>query len=421
MTREEIIQELNLLKERIGKLEEALENMDKKGPPTEEFSADRIFHGGERGLRDRQEALEKNMQKKDSDVREEVELTEDISEEDEVLHGGERGIQDRWQALEKSIEGIDLSGAVEVEAFYEKYEPKEGRDESRSDLVLETVELAVDAAITDQMRGHILFDYQEGDGVDIDEAIIHFRAKEVCVPDLSCHSFWYASIGKMNVPFGYYESHFISDPSTLELGETKETALVIGAHRSFFNLAAGIFNGDIDESGGDDHIEDFVGVGFLTLPENIVPELSVVGGVSYISNIADSDELTEYINEEFGSDTIADHVDGAGVFLSISYKERYFLEAEWVGALEAFKEDRNFKPEAWNLELAFRPLETLEFALRYGRSEDSLDFLPETQWGVAAIYELFDNVSLGLEYKFDEYENDDEVTTLTTQFAVEFD
>ena len=403
MTRDEILQELNLLKERIGILEKALKTGDKNEQPQEESSEnEKVLSGGETGTG-------------------ELEFAEDTSEDNEVLHGGERGIRDRWDALEKSIDGIDLSGAVEIEAFYEEHDPKEGHKDSMSDLVLETAELAVDAEITDQMRAHILFDFEEGEGVGVDEAIIHFRASEVCVPDLSCNSFWYASVGKMDVPFGYYETHFISDSLTQELGETKETALVIGAHRSIFNLAAGVFNGDMDESGSDDHIEDFVGMGLLTLREDIVPELSLMGGVSYISNIADSDELTEFVKDEFESETIEDHVEGAGAFLSVSYKERYFLEAEWIGALDAFKEDRNFKPEAWNLEFAFRPIEDFEVALRYGGSENSLDFLPETQIGFAAIYEIYENVSIGLEYQFDEYESDDEVTTITTQLAVEFD
>ena len=146
-----------------------------------------------------------------------------------------------------------------------------------------------------------------------------------------------------------------------------------------------------------------------------------MGGVSYISNIADSDELTEFIKDEFESEAIEDYVAGAGTFLSASYDERYYLEVEWISALASFEEDRRFKPEAWNLEFAFRPIEVFEIALRYGGSDDALDFLPEMQLGVIAAYELFENTSIGLEYLFDRYGNDDEVTTVTTQLAIEFD
>jgi hypothetical protein len=422
MSREEIIEELNLLKERIGKLERALKIVDKKEPVGENISEDdEALHVGERELRDGWEALEEDIEGVGLGRLGKIENAEDKGDRDEILRGGERGLRDRWEALERAIDGIDLSGAVEIEAFYEHSEPKEGRKDDTSDLVLETAELAVDAEITDQLRTHILFDFEEGEGVDVDEAIVHFRAEEVCVPDLACNSPWYASAGKMTAPFGYYETHFINDSLTQVLGESKETALVVGGHRSFFNLAAGVFNGDVDETGSEDHIENFVGMGLFTLPEDVIPELRVMGGVSYTSSIADSDELTDFVEDEFGSDTIEDYVAGASAFASISFNERYFLEAEWVSALGTFKEDRNFKPEAWNLEFAVRPTEVLEIALRYGGSDDSLDFLPETQWGLVAVYELFENTSIGIEYLFNEYENDDEVTTVTTQLAVEFD
>ena len=178
---------------------------------------------------------------------------------------------------------------------------------------------------------------------------------------------------------------------------------------------------DVDEAGSEDHIENFVGMGLFTLPEDVVPELSVMGGVSYISNIADSDELTEFVEDEFGSDTIENYVAGASAFVSVSYKNRYFPEAEWVGALNTFREDRGFRPQAWNLELAFRPTNVFEIGLRYGGSDNSLDFLPETQVGVVAAYEIFENASIGVEYMFDEFENGDEVSTVVTQLAIEFD
>jgi hypothetical protein len=418
MTREEIVEELNLLKERMSKLERALNAMDKKEPLTEKFSEeDDVLHGGERGIRDQWEALEKDIDEDDLVDTEEVAIFED----DDILQGGERGIRDRWEALDKAIDGIDLSGAVEIEAFYEHSEPKEGPKDDTSDLVLEAAELAVDAEITDQLRTHIFFEFEEGESVGVEEAIVLFRAEAVCVPDMSCNSPWYAGGGKMIIPFGYYESHFISDPLTLELGETNETAVLVGTHRSFLNLAAGVFNGDLDETGGDDHIENFFGMALFTLPQIAIPELRMMGGLSYSSNIADSDELTDFFEDEFGSDTIEDYAAGAGAFVSIAFRGRYFLEAEWVSALETFEEDRSFKPEAWNLEFAVRPTDVFEIALRYGGSNDSLDFLPETQWGVVAVYDLFENTSIGIECLFNEYENDDEVTMVTTQLAVEFD
>ena len=101
--------------------------------------------------------------------------------------------------LEEYIQGIEFSGTIEVEAGSEQFKPKVGEKEDSSDLTLATVEFAVDALITDRMRTHVLFDYEDDENVVVDEAIILFQAEEVCVPDLSCNSPWYASVGKLTI------------------------------------------------------------------------------------------------------------------------------------------------------------------------------------------------------------------------------
>jgi hypothetical protein len=109
--------------------------------------------------------------------------------------------------------------------------------------------------------------------------------------------------------------------------------------------------------------------------------------------------------------------------------DRFFFEAEYVSAVESFTEDNNFEPKAWNFEVAFIPTEDFEVAVRYGGSEDTLadtplegplNLLPDKQVGICGIYEIFDNTSIGIEYLHEEFENDDEVVTITTQLAVEF-
>jgi hypothetical protein len=48
------------------------------------------------------------------------------------------------------------------------------------------------------------------------------------------------------VPFGTFETHLVSDPLTLEIGETNETAVVAGFARGGFGGAVYVFNGDSD-------------------------------------------------------------------------------------------------------------------------------------------------------------------------------
>ena len=375
MSKEELIKELKALKERTRSLEEALE------------------------------------------IPEKAETSDIIEDEDA-------------EDLEEYIKRIEFSGAIEVEAVYEQIKPKVGEKEDYSDLTLATVDFAIDALITDRVRTHILFEYEDDEDFIVDEAIIHYQAKEVFEPDLSYNSPWYANIGRLTIPFGYFESLFISGPLTEDLGETKETAVIAGIYNPFINIAAGVFNGDIDKEGNSDRIESYVAACRFTLPEDVSPNAGLMIGVSYISNIADSDELSEFFVEEFIVDpdpiAITDYVAGFSSFLSVSLMNRFFFEAEYVGAVESFEEDKNFEPKAWNFEVAFIPIEDVEVAVRYGGSKDTLNFLPDTQVGICGIYEIFNNTTIGLEYLYEEFEyyeeigKDTEVVTITTQLAVEF-
>ena len=106
--------------------------------------------------------------------------------------------------------------------------------------------------------------------------------------------------------------------------------------------------------------------------------------------------------------------------------DKLFLEAEYVGAMDAFESSdlgldpgEKFEPEAWNIELAWAVIEDLELAVKYEGSDDALDLIPAKRYGGAITYGLFENTSLGLEYLYGEFENDDEVTTVTGQVAVE--
>ena len=372
-------------------------------------------------------------QEEADDLRQEVQAAPAAVDEEKKVEeeyvGGVRGLEERYEELKAAVEGVEIGGTIEVEASYEDvdYDSKDEDDEDSSDISVATVELSVDAAITDRIKGHLLFLYEEDEDdsdVALDEAIIHIHAEEVCVVDEACGAPWYASIGKLYVPFGYYESHFISDPLTLELGETRETAVVAGLANNWANVAIGVYNGDVNEVGeDDDHIENFVASARLTLPEETIPGIGLMGGVSYVNDISDSDNLQDEVIDHEVEDFIA----GFAAFLHVSVHDKFFLEAEYVAALDDFEESdmdlepgEDFEPRTWNIELAYLITEALEVAIKYEGSDDALDFLPEKRYGGVINYSLFDNTSLGLEYLYGEFENNDEVTTVTGQLAVVF-
>lgn len=342
--------------------------------------------------------------------------------------GGVRGLDERLSELERIGKGVELSGTIEVEANYTDRDNKGDSDEESSDLNLATAELGVNVGVTDDIKGRLLFLYEDDEDVVIDEAIIHYRADGVCEPGQACKvPFpWYASVGKLYIPFGYFESHFISDPLTLELGETRETALVTGLANDWLNVAAGVYNGDVEETGSDDHIENYVATARLTVPPDLIKGFNLMAGVSYVDNIADSNGLEGEDGVDGDSNTIEDYVGGFSAFASASMSDRYFLEAEYVGATDDFKDGElafgsgKRKPVAWNLEFAFAATEDITLGVKYEGSDDLGNFLPEEQYGAVISYGLAENVGVSLEYLYGEFENDDERNQLTSQLAIEW-
>ncbi len=378
-------------------------------------------------LKERVDRLEREVRKKDQ----EIEALRNRQKEETEHYHSVKGLADRVRRIEDSVkkEGvfgkwadrISLSGVVEVEAAYEKMAHDDPAEDDRrtSDITLATVELGVDADIAKHVKGHILLLWEEDETepVDLDEGFIVIDGKDV-VP-------FYLNAGKMYVPFGRFESHFISDPLTLELGETNETALKVGFAKGWVELCGSVFNGDIDENGQGDHVESFAGAATFTLPEGRVPGLGLTAGASYISNIADSDSLQDEDGVDFSK--IQDHVPGFSAFLSLAYQDKVFLEMEYVGAMDefgpgelAFDGGRAFEPRAWNFEAAFMVRDGLEIGIRYEGGDDLGDFLPEEQYGLVINYSLFENTSLALEYLHGEFDNNDERDVITSQLSISF-
>ena len=328
---------------------------------------------------------------------------------------------DKMAGIEKWLNKITISGTVEMEAGYGKinFDDPAAEDEESSDLALATAELGIDVDIAKYVKGHVLYLWEEDDTepVDLDEGFIMINGEDK-VP-------LYLNAGKLYVPFGYFKSHFISDPLTLELGETRESAIIIGGGNDWLNLCIGAFNGDIDKTNDDDHIKSFVINGIFTLPEGSVKGFSLTTGMSWISNITDSDGLQGEDGVD-GAD-INDSVGGFSAFVSVSFRDYLFLEAEYLGAIDTFKKGElafdggeAFKPETWNFEIAYAATENIEIGAKYEGSHDCGCYLPEKQYGCVAAYQLFENTSLAVEYLHGEFENNDEQDLTTAQLAIAF-
>ena len=331
----------------------------------------------------------------------------------------------KTDAFFRWFDKITISGLLEVEAGYNKFDPNASgeRGEELSDIVLAACELGIDATFNDHIAGHVLFLWEEDDTepVDLDEGFISLTGTEQ-IPV-------YLHAGRLYVPFGNYESFFISDPFTLELGETRESAVVVGYHNDILNISAGGFNGDVDETGAKNHIESFFAGAEWSLPEDVIPDFNLAAGISYISNIADSDGLSDVndLDEDGDPDGIRDYVGGFSGHISASFKDSVFCVAEYVCAVDDFEDGElqfegvNIKqPKAWTAEIAYVTPSDIGFGVQYEGTDDCGKFLPEVSYGGVVFCYPFENTYVGVEYLYQEYENNDKNEVVTAQLAYEF-
>ena len=383
-------------------------------------------------LKARLERLEKIVASQQRVIEEQKKI---IKEQEEKLSSVE--IREVAPEIEEEshsswIDRVHIGGLIEVGAGWKNSKSQSGKHEAESDITLTTVEIHVDADITDWFNVESVLLYEDAlfgdddhDNFDVDVAALTIGNTEKFP--------FYASVGKMYVPFGALLTHFPDDPFTdipltLLLGETNEKAILIGFEKWGLYASAYIFNGEL-EKGEEDHIKDygfdihykgrFVPGGPIAYGRGEKYEHEAEGGFDYllgfsfISNIAESDGLTEIIEDNIGSDKIHKSIPGIDGYLHVEYRGIFF-DAEYMGALESFsrKELRyrygRAKPKVWNFEAGFNYnwWRNLEVAFKYAGSDEAPEF-PKSRFGICLNQEIYENVIASLGYIHDNYSNYD--------------
>ncbi len=351
-------------------------------------------------------------------------------------HAGRMNITDRVARLEDQVEktkvlnhcleSLEISGLVEVEGYAASRGSGNKTHRDSSDITLATVELEIDTRMNEWISGHLLLLYEEDDTEDftVDEGIITIGNTEKFP--------LYLSAGKMYVPFGNFESNMIQDPLTLELGETRESAVQIGFEAAGFYGSVYAFNGDVGETDDNDKVDNYgANLGFAFEQE----QFNVDIGIGYINNITDADTMTDALDDftAGGKDFTEDYVSGFASHLIINTGP-FQLIGEYVGAVEEYAAGemgtKSVRPESWNIEAAFTRKvlgKDTTFALAYQGTHDSLAIeLPENRYMGAIGINILENTALKIEYMHDvDYGKHEEGTdqrndTVSAQVAIAF-
>ena len=321
---------------------------------------------------------------------------------------------------------ISIGGLIEFGGVWQDVNMRSGINKDTSDFCLTTLELAVDAEVTEWINVEAILLYEdptfgEETSLDVDEATITIGNTE--------KSGFYVTGGKMYVPFGALLTSFPDDPLvhaplTLLMGETGEKALLVGLELGGFSASAYGFNGDMDKAGKDNKVDSY---GF---DANFQMDfLDLLVGASYISNIADSDGLSEKVGDLWN---LTDYVAGYDVYGHIELGI-FFIDAEYMAALDKFKlvdiTDEDAYEEAkkasvWNVEAGFG--EETQIVAKYAGSDKAANLgYPKTRYGLCLNQQIHEGVVASVAYLYDDYYTDDadnrkDSNLFCAQMAVEF-
>ena len=322
-------------------------------------------------------------------------------------------------ATDESANGMatTISGLVEVEL---------SAGNGESDISLATVEIGLDADLAPWARANVLLLWEEGEGpVEVDEGYLTIGNPDQCPFSLLG--------GKMVVPFGIYDSYMLQDSLTLQMGETGDTAIVLGfRHDSGLNSSVYGFNGDWLETGEDETINSFgAGIGYSRGTDSLSYSLRA----DWLNNLAESDVVSDTLTGVLPANELTELVAGMAISFSMNVGPVGIL-ADYVTALDSFAATelafggQGAEPATWGVEIGFDTemsgLDTT-FAVGLQGSDEALDLgLPESRMLASASTALREGINLTLEYLLDDDYSiadggtDEDSSMATLQLAMEF-
>jgi len=311
------------------------------------------------------------------------------------------GLFASYALLSTNSFAIETFGLIETEYGY---------SEDESDISLATAAFGISHELDEKTAAEIVMLYEEGDtDLEVDTAILTFQPSEWAT----------LQAGQSYLGYGVFETYMVSDPLTLELGETRETMVGGEMRAKGFTLSAAAFNGDISSSDKDNQTNQFI----LGLSHDLeFDQGSILTKLSYINSLADSDSLQELVQ------TTDSQVDDYTAGWSASFVGKigqFSLIAEHLSAIDefaagVFNTAGDIKPQASTLEIGYLIGET-NLGLSYQESEDTQFLeLPENRRMIAMFTPLSESLVFGLEYALDKDFDDATTHSMTAQIAAEF-
>lgn len=302
-----------------------------------------------------------------------------------------RSPEDRREAElgTKLNEWLAFSGSLELEKEYFEDNLDNGKKIRGYEDTVPTLQFELEFSFADWWGAELVyeFEYEEERKVGMwDEAFVYFEFEDIGLE---------VEAGRVTVPFGEFDSYFVTDPF-LEFAETTKNGLVIEyTIIDVLEFSAFAIDSDVDKQ---KKSREYDWGGRLEFVSN---NESIRIGLSYISDIAESDE--RLLRDE--GDLYKKRVSAWNAYALFGF-ENFEITAEVIQATTRFREfdAEEDKPKAYNIELAYLPNPNLLIAIRYEGS-DEIEEAPEVQYGVNVTWQPISKVSFSLDYLHGKYKN----------------
>lgn len=314
------------------------------------------------------------------------------------------------EAVQPKQVGWEIGGTIQLEGVYRH--PDEG--DRAAGVGVGQAELVVEAELNDWIGAGATLLYEEEDiGLEEAEQVALDSASLTIGPP---EGSWFFSAGQQYVPFANWPPALISDPLTLQLGETNELALQLGLSSGGLHGSIFGFYGDEDQNGG-------YGAAIGYLLERGEAEFGL--NLSYISDIGVSGALQEVIADTRGRHSVP----GWTARTELRYANAV-LTGEYLASLGHFVAreveyaGRGAQPSSWLLEAAcavrLAGREVTVVVGYQGTEEARALKLPTRRLLAGLSVELATWFSPALEWARDEDYANQQVSTTTVQLAVAF-
>ena len=247
-------------------------------------------------------------------------------------------------------------------------------------------DLNLEANLYKKLSGIIDFSWDGNtpDKISIDEAYLKFDSKINI------------SGGKLYLPFGDFDTNFISDPLTQELGEIRDKSILIEINFNNLIFEPFIFKPSIKNRNNN------LGWGFsfkFDKEFQNIEDSSIEAQFSYINTTSDNDNFKDFLSDN-NLHKVKYYFDGISGFLKLEYKN-FTLIGEIVKYIKSIDVEKRYTPLSWNFELSYN-FKKVNIAVKYEGSKDTAfideELFMNKQYGISVSIEIFKNTNLSFEF-----------------------